>query len=233
MATYVLVHGAWHGAWCWEPLERALRERGERTIAVELPCDDISAGCAAYARIVLDALAGVDADDAVLVGHSLAGLSIPLVAAQRPVRRLVFLCALIAQPGTSLRDQRHRDPEMFVPGFGQEIVADEQGRAVWRDQQAAIAAFYPDCPRQVAERAAARLRPQANLPSTEPCTLDALPPVRASYVLAREDRVVNPRWSTRAARERLGVQPIELPGGHSPFLARPAALADVLTATVQ
>jgi hypothetical protein len=48
--------------------------------------------------------------------------------------------------------------------------------------------------------------------------------------VAAEDRIVNPAWSRRAARERLGVDPVELPGGHSPFLSRPGPLAEVLDA---
>ena len=57
---------------------------------------------------------------------------------------------------------------------------------------------------------------------------DAWPNVETVSITCTEDLVVNPSWSNGIARERLGVEPIELPGGHSPFLAQPAALADVL-----
>ena len=94
--TFVLVHGAWHGAWCWRDLMPHLERLGARAIAVDLPCDDVTAGTEAYAAHVLDALPA--SGDVVLVGHSLGGLTIPLVAAARPVRALVFLCALLPFP---------------------------------------------------------------------------------------------------------------------------------------
>lgn len=69
MTTFGLVHGAWHGAWCWDLLAQELEARGHRAIAVDLPCEDSSAGCAEYAAAVVEALAGVG-DDLVVVGHS-------------------------------------------------------------------------------------------------------------------------------------------------------------------
>jgi pimeloyl-ACP methyl ester carboxylesterase len=121
METFALVHGAWHGAWCWEPLVRELESRGHRTIAVDLPCDDTAAGCAEYAATVIRALDGIE--DAVVVGHSLGGLTIPLV----PAKRLVFLCGLVPRPGRGLMDVNDREPEMFVPGFQANTVRDELG----------------------------------------------------------------------------------------------------------
>ena len=69
---------------------------------------------------------------------------------------------------------------------------------------------------------------QAAAPRREPCPLSAWPPGERAYILCREDRAISPAWSRRAARERLGVEPIELDGSHSPFISRPAALAAVL-----
>jgi pimeloyl-ACP methyl ester carboxylesterase len=51
-------------------------------------------------------------------------------------------------------------------------------------------------------------------------------------VLCRDDRAVSPSWSRTAARELLGVEPVELPGSHSPFLSRPAELAELLVSLV-
>src|SRR3954470_22180640 len=98
--TFVLVHGAWHGAWCWEALLPELGERGVEALAVDLPSDDPDAGLADYAATVLEAVGA--REDVVLVGHSLGGITIPLVAAQRPVRALAFVCALVPVPGASL-----------------------------------------------------------------------------------------------------------------------------------
>ena len=65
--------------------------------------------------------------------------------------------------------------------------------------------------------------------SEEPCPLNEWPDVPSSYVVCADDRTVRPEWFRRDARERLGVEPIELPGGHCPHISRPAALADVLS----
>src|SRR3954454_25062964 len=97
MTTFWLVHGAWHGGWCWERLAPELEARGAQVVAPDLPCEDVDAGVSVYADVVDKALG--EADDVVLVGHSLGGLTIPLVAARRPVRRLVYLCAFVPTPG--------------------------------------------------------------------------------------------------------------------------------------
>ena len=103
MATFALVHGAWHGGWAWDVLRPELEARGHRVVAPDLPCEDVDAGVMEYTAAVRDALGGDE--DAIVVGHSLGGLTIPLV----PARLRVFLCALV--PGTGWEG-------VFVPGFG-------------------------------------------------------------------------------------------------------------------
>src|SRR5437773_1616556 len=105
--TIGLVHGAWHGAWCWDRLVPELEARGFPCVAVDLPAEDPGAGAGEYAAVVAGALdTAVDpAEGVVLVAHSLGGLAIPLVADHRPVRLLVFLCAFLPQPGRSMTEQ--------------------------------------------------------------------------------------------------------------------------------
>ncbi len=100
MTTYALVHGAWHGAWCWERLAAELHRRGHLAVAVDLPCGDSAAGCARYAEIVTTALADAD-ENVVVVGHSLGGLTIPLVAAARPVQRTANRTSPTGPPAVS------------------------------------------------------------------------------------------------------------------------------------
>jgi pimeloyl-ACP methyl ester carboxylesterase len=221
------VHGAWHGGWCWERLVLELEARGHSVVAPDLPCEDVEAGVSVYAAVVSEAL-GDATEDVVLVGHSLGGITIPLVAARRPVRRLVYLCALVARPGRPVSDAFPEEPSVFAPGFGASNVHDELGRSSWSEREAAIEQLYGDAPRDLAEAAFARLRRQAQAPSTEPCPLDRLPDVPCTYVLATEDRAISPEWSRHVAHDWLGVEPIELPGSHSPFLSRPAELAELL-----
>lgn len=227
VAVFGLVHGAWHGAWSWELLVPELESRGHSALAVDLPCDDPAAGASRYAEIVAAALRG--ADDLVLVGHSLGGLTAPLVADRLPTRKLVYLCAFVPEPGRSFRDQLGED-EVFVPGFADSTVQDDFQRSFWPDPEAAIRDLYPDLPRARAEAYVARLRPQARAPIRETCPLERLPDVPAAYVVCSEDGAIRPEWSRRVARERLGIEAVELPGGHSPMLSRPDELADLLAA---
>ena len=115
MTTFALVHGAWHSGACWDPTAAVLRARGHDVITMDLPCSDPAAGLEEYAAVVLDALG--DADDVVLVGHSLGGLTVPVVADRRPVRELVLLAAL--RPQARRGDVATTSPsfaDIFVPG---------------------------------------------------------------------------------------------------------------------
>lgn len=111
-----LVHGGWHGAWCWELLIPLLERGGHRVVTMDLPRDDGSADLDTYADVVCAALRGCD-DDVVLVAHSLGGNTIPLVAARRPVSHLVYLCAVLPRIGSSLMDQVVDDPDMLNLGY--------------------------------------------------------------------------------------------------------------------
>lgn len=112
MATFALVHGAGHGAWCWERLIPILEGLGHRTFAMDPPCEDRTAGPERYAEVVDRALP--PASDLVLIGHSLGGLTVPLVAVRRPVPRFIFLCALIPEFKRSLADPVAADPSCTI-----------------------------------------------------------------------------------------------------------------------
>jgi len=210
-------------------LEPELERLGHRVVTVDLPCDDPSATFATYADVVVSALAE-EQGDLVLVGHSLAGLTIPIAAERLAVRRMVFVCALIADPGRSFVDQLETEPEMLLPTYNAGLSdPDEHGRRAWVDLDVAVDVLYDDCDVDLARSAFNHLRPQATrAPYGESCPLDRLPDVERSYVGCADDRLVNPAWTSQAVPERLGIEPVELPGGHSPFLSRPAALAHVL-----
>ncbi len=81
---FVLVHGAYHGAWCWDQLRAELERGGHATTAVDLPCDDPDAGAERYVDEVLHAIPK-QPDALVMVGHSLAGLTIPIAASRVPI----------------------------------------------------------------------------------------------------------------------------------------------------
>ena len=224
MSTFGLIHGGWHGAWCWERLVGPLQERGHDVVTLDLPSEDPSAGLEEYADTIERALG--DADDVMLVPHSLGGLVGPVVAARRPLRALVYLAGLVPQPGLSFHDQVSASEEPILL-FKSGRAIDEQGRSHWPDPEATVSIMYPDLSPDDARWAAERLRPQAQRSQTEPSP--ATPPgLRVESIIGANDPVVSPSWSRRVARERLGVEPVELPSGHFPMITHPEPLADAL-----
>lgn len=225
MTTYALIHGAYHGAWCWNLVAPLLEAAGHRAIAVDLPVGDVSADLDDYADIVCDAVAG--ADDVVVVGHSMGGLVAPLVASRRPVDEIVFVCAPVPEPGLSMNDLRERDADMMLGALKGHIVDVGDGTRAC-DEDGARTAFLHACPELLADWAVRLLRPQAGTPTAQPVPLDQLPGCRYRYVVCADDRMISPDWSRRRARAALGVDPVELTGGHDPMLSSPVALAEVL-----
>src|SRR5262249_53581133 len=110
------------------------------------------------------------------------------------------------------------------------LVTYPDGTSAWTDAAEAAEIFYHDCAIDVARRAFARLRRQAQTPRNEPCPLRAWPDTRLVSILCRDDHAISPDWSRRVARERLGVPALELPGSHSSFASRPGDLAVLLDA---
>ncbi len=221
MSVFGLVHGAWHGAWAWERLAPELEVRGHHPVAIELPGDDADKGLGDYARAVADALG--DADDVVLVGHSLGGLTVPLVPALRPVARIVLVAALVPRPGQSLIDQLRGEDRGILQPRGRST--DDAKRTAWTDAAIAIETLYPDVDPIDAAAAFARLRPQASKPQVEPTPLSAWPDVPTEYVVCALDRMVDPDYQRRQPFTRR-----TLASGHSPMLSHPSELARLLCA---
>ncbi|MBD2209030.1 alpha/beta hydrolase [Calothrix sp. FACHB-156] len=245
MSLFCLVHGAFQGAWCWDFLIPYLEAQGHKTVAMDLPIEDASASLSQFADVVLQALPKTD-DDIVLVGHSMAGTFIPLVAEAHQVRQLVFLNALIPYPGISTIDQfSHNldrdslkslnyepkdvsqlaqfndEPDMFKP--------DSVGRD-YSDKAVLMELFYHDCELNIMHWALAKSRSQQSMAYIfEPNPLKYLPKIECRYIVCTDDRIISPAWSRYAARKRLGVDVIEMPGGHCPHLSRPDHLASILT----
>ncbi len=232
MTHFVLVHGGWHGAWCWREQITALERLGHTATAVELPSDDPGAGAQRYAEVIASAVREPGAD--VVVGHSLAGLAIPLVPDLVPIGALVFLASLLPEPGRSWREQLTAGRPMadwFYTNALPRQGKDDLGRSVWPPELAAEL-FYHDCPQETARSAAARLRPQSPGPIVETTPLKAFPDVPLHYVGCRDDRAVSGSWAQEAARTRLGVEVTWIDGSHSPFLAAPQQLAGRLVSFI-
>jgi Alpha/beta hydrolase family len=203
VARFLLVHGAWHGGWCFEALRHELERRGHAVEAPDLPCEEVGLTQLDYAREL------GPQPDAVVLGHSLAGLTIPFVEA----RVRIFLAALL--PIDRLWDGA------FAEGFGG-TVRDELGRSYWPDSDIAYAKLYPDCTRAQSDAAFVRLRPQAPI---DPMVRQGSD--RDVVIATLRDAAIDPAWQVSAGSAYAG-QVLTLDAGHSPFFTHPIELADLL-----
>ena len=226
MSTFALVPGAWHGAGCLSALAEELEALGHSAFAIELESDRADATLAQLAQSVAAATLDVDGE-VIVVGHSLNGVAIPLVAELRPVSALVFLAALVPRPGVSVNEEFETGGFRLAPGAGEGRATDGEGRTYWADRERAIELLYHDCEPSQAEAAAARLRPQGQRAAGEPNPLASWPAVRSAYVLCTEDRMFDREFACEMAA-RLDVEPVAIDSGHSPFLSRPRELATLL-----
>jgi pimeloyl-ACP methyl ester carboxylesterase len=236
MARFVLVHGAFHGAWCWELLVAELETAGHTAIAIDLPgCGEDTTAVSdvtldGYAERVCEELRAHDGP-AVLVGHSMGGLAITQAAARYPDRivALIYVAAFLPADGQSLVDLT-RLPEGAGDMVQANMVVEGDPPVATMPRDAAREAFYRTSDADRAEWAVKRIRPQALAPFVTPVSLadgaHAGPP--RYYVVARQDRAIPPALQRRMARERATADVAELDTDHSPFLSAPAALAELL-----
>lgn len=211
--TYVLIHGAGDVAWYWHLVARELRRGGHEVIAVDLPCEDEAAGWSDYADAVTAAVGG--RADVVVVAQSLGGFTAPLVCARVRARLLVLVAGMIPAPGESADEYW---ASTRYPGPRGDPAADP------------VAVFYHDVPPALAAEALRRGRRQAEAVGAEPWPLAAWPDVPVRFLLCRDDRLFPAPWLRRLVRDRLGVEPDEIGGGHCPALSRPRELAGRLEA---
>jgi pimeloyl-ACP methyl ester carboxylesterase len=214
MATFVLIHGAGDSAFYWHLLGPELRVRGHDVVAPDLPCEDDSAGLARYADTVVEAIG--DRTDLTVVAQSFGGFTAPLVCSRVPVELIVLVAGMIPLPGEKGDD--------WPANTGM----DEAARNAGVDYSDEIAVFYHDVPRELAEEAMRHARRQAEKPGEEPWPLNSWPDVPTRYLLCRDDRFFPAEWMREVVRERLGITPDEIDGGHCLALGRPKELAERL-----
>jgi pimeloyl-ACP methyl ester carboxylesterase len=220
--TLVLVHGAWHGSWCWSAFEPELRNRGIPVQALELTSHGPEAAAVGDLRSDVELLRrAVQAVDGpvVLLGHSYGGLVVTEGAEGLDnVTELIYLSA-------------------FLPGLGDSMVKlTGGGNAPWMQfadgllhvaKGWAEKLFYSDCPPDIAAKATSRLMPQSAVSFQQETRAAAWQHLRSTYLVCTEDRAISPDAQRRMAALS-GSEVIELHSDHSPFLSQPERLADLL-----
>jgi pimeloyl-ACP methyl ester carboxylesterase len=216
--TFVLIHGAGDSAWYWHLVEPELRSRGHDVVAMDLPCDDDSAGVSEYADAVVEAVG--NRKDLVVVAQSFGGFTAPLVCERVPVELLVLVAAMIPAPGEAPNDY------WVNTGYETSNSEGEEGGEPADD------IFYHDVPPDLVAEAKKRERAQSSMRMGEPWSLKAWPDVPTRALLCRDDRLFPADYMRRVVNERLGITPDEIDGGHCIALSRPQELADRLVAYV-
>ena len=221
MASFVLVPGAGGMAWYWHRVVPLLGMAGHEAIAVDLPGDDWEAGLAAYADIVMRAVG--KRSDTILVAQSLAGFTAPLVCARAPVGMIVFVNAMIPTPG-----------ETAGAWWGATGAVEEREQAAARRGYArefdVATYFLHDVPQDVLRTGPQRPREQAEAVFGEPCGFENWPDVPIHVVAGKDDRFFPIDFQRRVARERLGKELEEIPGGHLVALSNAEGLTERLVA---
>jgi pimeloyl-ACP methyl ester carboxylesterase len=214
VATYALIHGGGDVGWYWHLVEAELRERGHEVVAPDLPCEDESAGWSEYADAVVEAIG--DRTEVIVAAQSMGGFTAPIVCDRVPADLLVLVAAMIPKPGETFNE--------WARAEWAETVSEEPD---WDDE---AGTFYQDVPPDLAAEAMRRGRSERSRVMGEPWPLAAWPDVPTRFILCREDHAFPAEFMRRVVKERLGIAPDEIDGGHTPALSRPRELADRLEA---
>lgn len=226
MAHFLLIHGASHGAWCWDKLLPCLTAHGHDATAIDLPGHGADATPRETVRMV-DYVARVEehlTPGTILVGHSFGGFPITLAAARAPnvPKALVYLCALVPRPGQAFIDFR---AEAISPELSATQIVDRAAGVTHAIPEKSGPVFYSDCSPADRDWALARLTPQPIAVMTE--VLHFTPPAtERHYIRCLEDRVIFPAFQTATCQDWAHVH--AMAAGHSPFLSDPEGLADIL-----
>jgi len=223
MSTIVLVHGAWHGSWCWQRVTPLLENRGLAVRTVDLPSvgalpgagTNLSADAAAVEAVIASVAGPV-----VLCGHSYGGMVISHAAFER-VTRLVYLCAFMpleSESVVSIGGGRHAPWIQLL-----------EGGLTLPDPAQTDTVFYGDCDAQTVLWAKGQIRPQSGAPFDEPVPRPAWRNIPSTYVVCANDMAL-PADVQRNVFAPRATESIELQTSHSPFLSQPDAVADLLAA---
>ncbi len=224
MSTFVLVHGSPQNESCWERVANCLTSRGHSVVAPDLPKHAPDWGLREYAGEIAR---WIPAADTIVVAHSFSGVFLPLVAQMRDCGLVVFLAAVIPEPGKSVREQFAEDAAMFSPGWI-EVGARWFGDGSQQKRLAENFLFH-DCDDETRAWALSTIELfDTRHLVDQPSPLEVWPAVRAASIIASEDRTLSPEWSRKMGRAVLRTEAIEIAGGHCPHCSQPGAIANIL-----
>ncbi len=238
MSTYVLIHGAWFGSWCWERVVPLLEREGHTVLTPDLPgyggdatpLADVT--LQSYAERVCQVL-DAQAAPVILVGHSRGGIAITQAAEYRPdkIATLVYLSAFLPRNGESMSQLAQQDTAALTPPHL--AFARDHGSVAFEGGAAAVKeVLCQDCADDEVARAAARLIPDALAPWGTPLqtTEERFGRIPRAYIQTLQDRGITPALQRQMYTAVPCQAVVTLDTGHASFYAAPADLALRLSA---
>lgn len=235
MSVFVLIHGAFHGRWCFRRLTAALQDRGHKAIPIDLPghgdseINPSTVSMQDYVDAVTRTLDTIEHAQPILIGHSMAGMVVSAVAEERPTRLagVGYIAAYLPKSGESLMAIEARNP---APRMVAAITPAPDMSVAHINAEIAAPVFYNDCDEKDRELAANKLCDQPGAPFLAPVTLteEAFGSVPKGYFLCENDLTIPTVLQEEMVAARDDVTLYRLASGHSPFLSRADELADGL-----
>jgi pimeloyl-ACP methyl ester carboxylesterase len=236
MASFVLVHGAWHGGWCWHKIVARLEKAGHTVVAPDMPAHGTdrtpveTLTLAMIAGRISDVVAA-QKEPVILVGHSYGGTIITEVGERvtERIKRLVYLTAFVVPGGKSTMEVNPPDDASLI---GPNLVMAPDGLTVAMNSAVLRETFYADCSDDDVALARAMLVPEAVAPFSTPSTATAerwgrLP---SAYIECTRDRAIGIGRQRELAGHLVGPKRVSLDCDHSPFFSRPDELTQALIA---
>jgi pimeloyl-ACP methyl ester carboxylesterase len=222
--VFVLISGAWHGAWCWHKVVPLLEAEGHRVITPDLPGVTLEG----WARFVAEVIAA-EPEPVVLVGHSRGGAVISRAAELAParVRRLVYVAGYLLQAGGTVAGAARADTDSLVPP---NMIPAAGGATCLLRASVIREALFGQCTDEDYDYALARLAPEPLKPLVTALRVSeqAFGRIPRAYIECSQDRAIT-LAAQRRMRAALPCSPVyTLDSDHSPFLSHPVALASLL-----
>lgn len=240
MATYLLIHGAWHGAWCWERLVPLLEVAGHRALAPDLPgmgkdptpLDQVS--IESWAKFTSDLILA-QPEPVILVGHSRAGIVISRAAelAHKNLLGLVYLAAFLVRDGQTLEEVMRQIPPRPESAGSLEMIAGGSASTIAPDAMERV--FYNRSPPELVARARNSSCPEPMASFTTPLRVseERWGRVPRFYIECASDRAIAPELQRRMQEAAPCRRTFTMNCDHSPFYSAPEELAGILLAVAE
>ncbi|MFC2083434.1 alpha/beta fold hydrolase [Bacteroidota bacterium] len=234
MSTYILIHGAWHGAWCWDKVIPFLEKEGHTVITPDLPAHGndktpiSEVTLQTYADRVCDVV-NAQTEKIILVGHSMGGIAITQAAehCSDKIQKLVYITAFLLQNGEFLVQYAQDDREALVMP---NLVMAEDGSCSTLKDEAVKQAFYEDCSDEDIIWAKKNLVPQPAAPFVTPLstTDENFGKIPRVYIECLQDKAISPSFQKKMYTNLSCEKVFSMNTSHSPFLSAPEELANIL-----